>query len=64
MITYKIKQASLEPDEYGNHIKVKMMTKYKDGKFVKHIKLDDDAIRILNYGLIVRDEGSKDAVSM
>tara|TARA_R100001082_G_C4357348_1_gene157529 strand:- start:1660 stop:1854 length:195 start_codon:yes stop_codon:yes gene_type:complete len=64
MITYKIKQASLEPDKYGNHIKVKMMTKYKDGKFVKHIKLDDDAIRILTYGLIVRDEGSKDAVSM
>ena len=56
MITYKIKQASLVPDKYGNHIKVKMMTKYKDGKFVKHIKLDDDAIRILNYGLIVRDE--------
>ena len=56
MITYKIKQASLVPDKYGNHIQVKMMTKYKDGKFVKHIKLDDDAIRILNYGLIVRDE--------
>ena len=46
MITYKIKQASLVPDQYGNHIEVKMMTKYKDGKFVKHIKLDDDAIRI------------------
>ena len=56
MITYKIKQASLVPDQYGNHIAVKMMTKYKDGKFVKHIKLDDDAIRILTYGLIVRDE--------
>ena len=54
MITYKMKQVSLVPDQYGNNLIVKMVTKYKDGKFVKHIKLDEDAVTILTYGTIVK----------
>ena len=58
MITYKMKQVSLVPDQYGNNLIVKMVTKYKDGKFVKHIKLDEDAVKILTLGTIVkREEG-------
>ena len=58
MITYKMKQVSLVPDKYGNNLIVKMVTKYKDGKFVKHIKLDEDAVKILTLGTIVkREEG-------
>ena len=53
MITYKMKQVSLVPDQYGNNLMVKMVTKYKDGKFVKHIKLDEDAVNILTFGTIV-----------
>ena len=53
MITYKMKQVSLVPDKYGNNLIVKMVTKYKDGKFVKHIKLDEDAVKILTFGTIV-----------
>jgi len=58
MITYRMKQVSLVPDKYGNNLIVKMVTKYKDGKFVKHIKLDEDAVKILTLGTIVkREEG-------
>ena len=53
MITYKIKQVSLVPDEYGKHIKVKMMSMYDKGKFVKHIKLDEKALDILNTSLVL-----------
>ena len=36
---YKIKQVSIEPDQYGNNLVVKMITKYDDnGKYIKHIK--------------------------
>ena len=48
MKTYQLKQTSLKPDKYGNNIIVKMVTEYKDGKFVKHIKLDDRALAILD----------------
>lgn len=56
MITYKMKQVSLIPDIYGNNLIVKMITKYKDGKFVKHIKLDEDAVKILTFGTIIKDK--------
>ena len=51
MITYKIKQASLEPDKYGNHIKIKMVTAIdKDGKYIKHEKINEDMLSILKDG--------------
>ena len=56
MITYKMKQVSLKPDVNRNNIIVKMITKYKDGKFVKHIKLDEDAIKILTFGTIIKEK--------
>lgn len=46
--TYKLKQISLEPDKYGKHIKIKMISKYdKEGKFIKHVKLDEKMLSIL-----------------
>mgnify|MGYP003153851505 FL=1 len=51
---YKLKQISLVPDEYGKHLKVKMLTQYDEkGKYIKHIKIDDDAINILENGIFM-----------
>ena len=45
---YRFKQISLEPDKYGKHIKIKMISKYDGhGKFIKHVKLDDKMLNIL-----------------
>ena len=47
-IVYRLKQISLEPDKYGKHIKIKMISKYDGhGKFIKHVKLDEEIIDIL-----------------
>ena len=53
-IFYKIKQVELVPDKYGKHIKIKMISAYTgSGKFVKHIKLDETAIKLLKNGTIL-----------
>lgn len=57
---YKIKQVSIEPDQYGNNLVVKMITKYDDnGKYIKHIKLDQDAKVILETGVLIPEESLK-----
>ena len=61
MKTYQLKQTSLKPDKYGNNIIVKMVTEYKDGKFVKHIKLDDRALAILESGQLCHPQQLEDA---
>ena len=44
-IFYRLKQISLVPDKYGKHLKIKMVSAYTgDGKFIKHIKLDEDML--------------------
>tara|TARA_R100000656_G_scaffold107791_1_gene79918 strand:+ start:358 stop:540 length:183 start_codon:yes stop_codon:yes gene_type:complete len=56
-IIYKIKQISLEPDTYGKHIKIKMISKYdSEGKFIKHVKLDEAMINILSNSIITAQE--------
>tara|TARA_R110002074_G_scaffold76349_2_gene173766 strand:+ start:506 stop:766 length:261 start_codon:yes stop_codon:yes gene_type:complete len=56
-IFYRLKQISLEPDKYGKHLKIKMVSAYTgDGKFIKHIKLDEDMLNILSEGWIVYNE--------
>jgi hypothetical protein len=52
MITYKLKQISLEPDDYGQHLKIKMVTKYENGKYAGHVKLDDKMVTKLLDGTI------------
>ena len=56
-IFYYIKQASLEPDKYGKHIKIKMISAYTgDGKFIKHVKLDETMLEKLKKGCIIPSE--------
>ena len=56
-IFYRLKQISLEPDKYGKHLKIKMVSAYTgDGKFIKHVKLDEDMLNILSEGWIVYNE--------
>ena len=62
-IFYRLKQISLEPDEYGKHLKVKMVSMYTgDGKFIKHVKLDEDVLNILSEGWIVYNEPAQQEV--
>ena len=59
-IFYQLKQISLVPDKYGKHLKIKMVSAYTgDGKFIKHIKLDEDTLKILSEGCIVYKEIEK-----
>ena len=51
--TYQIKIAKLLPNEYGNNdIVISMISKYKDNKFEKHVKLDRKILEILLKGII------------
>ena len=53
-IFYKIKKVELVPDEYGEYIKIRMISAYTgSGKFVKHIKLNEEAINLLHEGTIL-----------
>lgn len=61
MKTYRLKQISLTPDKYGNNITVKMVSEYKDNKFIKHIKLDNKAMAILANGELCHPEQLQDA---
>ena len=54
---YKLKQISLEPDKYGNHLVIKMITQYDDsGNYIKHIKLDEAAKILARNGVLVPEE--------
>ena len=56
-IFYQLKQISLVPDKYGKHLKIKMVSAYTgDGKFIKHIKLDEDMLDIISKGWIVHNK--------
>ena len=60
-IYYQLKQISLVPDKYGKHLKIKMVSAYTgDGKFIKHVKLDDNMLDILSEGWIVYNEKDKE----
>ena len=59
-VFYKLKQISLIQDKYGKHLKIKMVSAYTgDGKFIKHVKLDEDMLNILSEGWIVYTEPVK-----
>ena len=53
MDVYQIKIANLVENNYGqNDIVVSMVSKYKDSKFVKHLKLNAETLEILLKGKI------------
>ena len=56
MITYKLKQISLVPDEYGQHLKIKMVTKYDNGKYAGHVKINQDIVEKLLDGTITYEQ--------
>ena len=59
-IFYQLKQISLVPDKYGKHLKIKMVSAYTgDGKFIKHLKLNEDILDILSEGWIIYNEIEK-----
>ena len=54
---YRLKNVKLVPDNYGMTIEVKMVSAHKgDGTFLKNIKLDDKALKIIKEGWIVYNE--------
>ena len=63
-IFYQLKQISLVPDKYGKHLKIKMVSAYTgDGKFIKHLKLDEDILDILSEGWIVYNKPVKNDIA-
>lgn len=46
---FKIKKAELQPDKFGNYIKITMIGLYEVGtdKWIKWVKLDESVINIL-----------------
>ena len=62
-VFYQLKQVTLHPDRYGKHLKVKMVSMYTgEGKFIKHVKLDEDILNILSEGWIVYNEPAQQEV--
>ena len=54
---YKLNRISLVPDKFGQHIAIKMITKYdKDDKYVKHIPLNDNTVKLLENCYLVEKE--------
>jgi len=61
-IFYRMKNVKLIPDNYGLTIEIKMLSAHKgDGTFVKNLKLDEDALKIIKEGIIVYNERSDHA---
>ena len=56
-VFYYMKNVKLVPDTYGMTIEVKMLSAHKgDGTFIKNLKLDEDALKIIKEGVIVYNE--------
>lgn len=48
-LDFEIKQARLEPSKMGgNNIVISMVTIYKDGKYLKHAKLNEELLKAIN----------------
>ncbi len=46
-LTFKLKNVSLEEDDYGQHLTVKMVQIYKDGEFMRNAKINADLMKLL-----------------
>lgn len=59
-VFYYMKNVKLVPDNYGMTIEVKMLSAHKgDGTFIKNLKLDEEALRIIKEGVIVYNKEKK-----
>ena len=53
-VVYRIKNASLIPDNYGHTLEVKMVSAYTTkGKFIKNIKLDEKALDVIKNSWLI-----------
>ena len=53
-IFYHMRNVKLIPDEYGMKLEIKMLSAHTGaGKFVKNLKLDEKALKIIKEGVIV-----------
>lgn len=56
-VFYYMKNVKLVPDTYGMTIEIKMLSAHKgDGTFIKNLKIDDNALKIIKNGVIVYNE--------
>ena len=55
-LTFKLKKVSLEQDDYGQHLTVKMVQIYKDGKFMRNAKINGDLMELLKNCTITQDK--------
>lgn len=55
-LTFKLKNVSLEQDDYGQHLTVKMVQIYKDGKFLRNAKINADLMELLKNCTITQDK--------
>jgi hypothetical protein len=55
-LTFKLKNVSLEEDTYGQHLTVKMVQIYKDGKFMRNAKINADLLDLLKDCTLSQDK--------
>ena len=55
-LTFKLKNVSLEEDDYGQHLTVKMVQIYKDGKFMRNAKINADLMELLKDCTLTMDK--------
>ena len=52
-IFYYMKNVKLVPDEYGMKLEIKMLSAHTGrGEFIKNLKLDKEALKIIKEGVI------------
>lgn len=56
MTRYKLNRVSLEPDKYGFHIKIEMVTKYENGKYIKHVPINQKVVDLISNSFIEANE--------
>jgi hypothetical protein len=55
-LTFKLKNVSLEQDNYGHHLSIKMVQIYKDGKFWRNAKINAQLMETLKECTLVQDK--------
>jgi len=55
-LTFKLENVSLEQDDYGQHLTVKMVQIYKDGKFMRNAKINADLMELLKDCTLTMDK--------
>ena len=47
MTTYKLRRISLVPDKHGQFLKIQMVSKYVDGIYKGHVKINQEIVYVL-----------------